>query len=65
MARSYEDALTVTQVTERYPVGRDTIYRLMDEGVLPWWTPNGLKRRRLIWRQDVEAWIMGKDAPRD
>jgi len=65
MARSYEDALTVAQVAERYPVSRRTLYRLMNEGVLPWWVPSGLHRRRLVWRQDVEAWLMGMDAPRD
>lgn len=65
MARSYEDALTVAQVAERYPVSRRTLYRLMDEGVLRWWVPSGLHRRRLVWRQDVEAWLMGMDAPRD
>ena len=65
MARNYTDALTVAQVAERYPVSRRTLYRLMNEGVLPWWVPNGLKRRRLVWRQDVEAWLMGTDAPRD
>jgi len=65
MARNYTDALTVAQVAERYPVSRRTLYRLMNEGVLPWWVPNGLERRRLVWRQDVEAWLMGMDAPRD
>ena len=46
-------------------MSRRTIYRLMDDGVLRFWVPNGLKRRRLVWRQDVEAWLMGMDAPRD
>lgn len=65
MAHDYTDALTVAQVAQSYPVSRSTLYRLMDEGVLRWWVPNGLERRRLMWRQDVEAWLMGKDAPRD
>ncbi len=59
MTHDVKDALTVAQVANDYPVSRATLYRLMNEGVLPWWVPNGLERRRLIWRQDVEAWLTG------
>lgn len=57
------EAMTNMEVAETFHISPRTIYRLQDEGVLPYWVPNGLKKPRLMWRRDVIDWRLGRLAP--
>lgn len=57
------DAMTNRQVADEFHVSPRTILRLQNEGVLPYWTPNGTTRPRMMRRSDVIAWRLGKLKP--
>ena len=58
-----KDAMTNKQIAQELGISVNTILRLQNEGVLPYWTPNGVTRPRYMWRSDVIAWRLGKLKP--
>ena len=56
------DLLTVPQALKILPVGRSTLYQLIDEGRLPAFrvtTARGGRGRVLVHRRDLEAFLEG------
>lgn len=49
--------LKAADVQRIYGLGLTTVYRLMDEGRIPYIVPQGLTRPRMMKREDVEAFF--------
>lgn len=55
-----DERLTVSQIVEQYPTTTETAVRwAMKHRLLPWNTPTGLSKPRIVKRSDVEAWLDG------
>lgn len=59
-----DGVITSRQAAEKYGVGINTIHRLQNERILPWWVRRGTTKPRLMHEADFVAWILGNDPRR-
>ena len=60
-----DEPMTNKQVADEFHVSVNTLTRLQNEGILPYWLRSGTKKPRLMWRSTVIDWRLGRLAPRD